>query len=183
MKRFILSCILVAISCGVARSQELALSSNLADCLKLATLNLGAEYALARHWSINTTIKYNPFRYASGEQTIQDKERSVSLSGRFWTWHFYSGWWVSAGAKYQEFSHTALQSQLTSEGDRLGVTAGLGYSYMLREHFNLDLGLAFWSGYEYYTTYSCPTCGRMIDRGGRSFFLPSELILALYYIF
>ena len=58
-----------------------------------------------------------------------------------------------------------------------------GYSYMLGPHFNLDLGLGVWGGYEVYSVYDCPTCGRHVADGARYFVRASDNILSLSYIF
>ena len=81
------------------------------------------------------------------------------------------------------YNSGGLSSPETSEGDRFGAGLGGGYTYMLGPHLNLDFGIGFWSGYESYTTYDCQTCGRKIASGQKFFFLPSELVLALTYIF
>lgn len=165
-----------------ANGQELALTTNIADYLNLGTMNIGAEYGIDRHWSVNAGLKYNPFTFGQ-DKGLRDKERSLAVGAKFWPWHIFSGWWLSSSAKYQEYNTANPRSPLTIEGDRLGATAGAGYTYMINEHLNLDIGASFWAGYEKRTTYSCPTCGYVVGRSERTFFLPSEVILALTYIF
>ncbi|MBQ5581863.1 MAG: DUF3575 domain-containing protein, partial [Bacteroidales bacterium] len=69
------------------------------------------------------------------------------------------------------------------EGDRFGAGLGVGYTHMLNAHLNLDIGAGFWSGYDIYTRYSCAYCGKVLDQGGKFFLLPSNILLALTYIF
>lgn len=176
-------CLAIASAACTAPAQELALSSNLLDYLSMGTLNIAAEYGVARHWTLGATAKYNPFSYSVGEGIAQSKQRSLQFGVRFWPWHIYSGWWLSAYARYQEYNTAGLSSPLSFEGDRLGASAGAGYSYMLSPHLNLDLGLSFWAGYDTYTSYSCPSCGNIVDQGQKLFFLPSEFLLSLSYIF
>ncbi len=167
-----------------AEAQEFSVSTNLADYADLGTLNLEASYGIARHWSLVAGVKYNPFTFnPDSDDTAQKRQRSVSGGARFWPWHIFSGWWLYGAVRYQEYNEGGLSSPLTSEGDRFGGSLGIGYTYMLSPKLNIDIGAGVWSGYDIYKTYSCPTCGRKIDEGRKYFILPSDIMLALSYIF
>lgn len=182
MKKILFAFVL-SFACFLAGARNFALSTNVLGYADLGTLNLEASYGVARHWSINAGLKYNPFSYGSGENSAARKQRSVSAGARYWPWHVYSGWWVSSEMRYQEYSHGGLSSPETSEGDRLGIGLGGGYSYMLTPHLNLDFGVSLWSGYDAYRTFDCRSCGRVVGSGERAFFLPGDIIFALTYIF
>ena len=165
------------------RAQDFALSANAADLANFGTFNLEASYAMAQHWSVNAGIKYNPFSFSRGDSTFQNRQRSLSAGTRYWPWHIYSGWWLSGAVRYQEYNSGGFSSPETSEGDRFGGSVGGGYTYMVAPHINLDFGLGIWAGYDIYRTYSCPTCGKVIGEGRKYFFLPSDILIALSYIF
>ncbi|MBO8479560.1 MAG: DUF3575 domain-containing protein [Bacteroidetes bacterium] len=169
--------------CQLLQAQNFALSTNVLGYADFGTLNIEASYGVSRHWTVAAGVRYNPFSFGSGEDTVRRKQRSLSAGTRYWPWHIFSGWWLSAELGYQEYNSGGLSSPKTSEGDRFGAGLGGGYTYMLGPHLNLDFGIGFWSGYESYTTYDCQTCGRKIASGQKFFFLPSELVLALTYIF
>ena len=166
-----------------AGAQELALSTNFVDYANSGTLNVEASYGVARHWSLDAGMKYNPFSFDEGEDMRMNKQRSYSAGARFWPWHIFSGWWMSAGLRYQEYNRGGYVSPVTSEGDRYGGGLGAGYTYMLSPHFNVELGAALWAGYDVYRTYSCQTCGNELENGGKYFILPGDIKLALSYIF
>lgn len=71
----------------------------------------------------------------------------------------------------------------TEEGDAFGAGVGVGYSVMLSDHVNMDVGAGLWGGYKRYTVYRCPSCGRIMDEGQKWFILPNEAILSLIYVF
>lgn len=169
--------------CHGLAAQNFALSTNVLGYADFGTLNMEASYGVARHWSLNAGLRYNPFTFGSGEQEVRRRQRSFSTGARYWPWHIYSGWWLSAEVRYQEYNSGGLVSPETSEGDRFGAGIGGGYTYMLAPHLNLDFGIGLWSGYDVYTTYDCPTCGRVTDSGGKFFILPADLIVALTYVF
>ena len=181
----ILACAILSLGIlTAARAQEAAVSTNVADYADLGTMNMGMSYALARHWTVDAVVKYNPFSYRMpDEAVVQRKQRLFGAGARFWPWHVYSGWWLSGRAQWQEFSQSLLRESIATEGDRVGAALAAGYSYMLSKHFNLEVGAGVWAGYTAYTQYACPRCGRIIGRGREGFILPSDVILALSYIF
>ncbi len=164
-------------------AQEFAVSTNFIDYAEFGTLNVEASYGVDRHWSLNAGAKYNPFTYSRGQEQVQRRQRSFSAGARYWPWHIYSGWWLSASVRYQEYNSGGIVSPVTSEGDRFGGGFGGGYTYMIAPYLNLDFGLGLWSGYDSFTMCACPTCGRKIDSGGKFFILPSDVLLALTFVF
>ncbi len=57
-----------------------------------------------------------------------------------------------------------------------------GYSIMLNEYWNLDLGFGGWGGWTNYVRYACPICGVRTDQGSKGFFVPDARI-AIQLIF
>lgn len=182
MKRTLIS-VLLALMPLCLQSQNLSVSTNLADYAMLGTVNAGASVSVARHWTVDASVKYNPFKYGSGNEVKQYRQRLVSAGARWWPWYVYSGWWISGKAQYQEFTKGGFVSEETSEGDRYGGNITAGYSYMVGKHLNMEFGLGMWGGYEKYTTYACPHCGAIVDEGEKYFILPSDIIVSLSYIF
>lgn len=182
MKKIILL-LLLSVQAWTVHSQDVALSTNFIDYASLGTLNLEASVGLAQHWSINAGVKYNPFNYETSDESVRLKQRQINAGARYWPWHVFSGWWMSALVGYQEYNEGGLISEQTSEGDRFGAGIGVGYTYMLNSHLNFDFGLGLWAGYDIYTTYSCGTCGKVLGEGGKFFLLPSNILLALTYLF
>lgn len=159
-------------------AQELSVSTNAADYADMGTLNLEMSYAFSRRWTAVLGARYNPFQFGDSFR----KQRTVDAGVRYWMWHFYSGWWFSAKARYQEYAEST-KGKSPVEGERLGASVGVGYSLMLSQHLNLDFGLGVWGGRDVYTAYSCPRCGRIVATGSEIFLLPSDIMLSLAFIF
>ena len=150
----------------------------------LGTINLHADYALAQHWTVGAEGRYNPFTFNGREDNqFQMRQRSIAAVGRWWPWHVYSGWWVAAKARVQEYNMGGIISQETEEGMRYGGGLSAGYAHMISDHFNLEMGLGFWAGMKEYTVYACPTCGQKLSEGVKSFILPGDLMISLSYVF
>ncbi len=168
---------------AVASAQEWSVSTNVAGLAELGTFNIEASYGVQQHWSVNAGARYNPFTFQSSRGQFQTKQRTISVGSRWWPWHIWSGWWVAAKTQYQEYNFGGIVSDRTEEGDKVGVSLGAGYTYMLHPHLNIEFGLAGWTGYKWYTVYACPRCGAITDSGAKAFVLPDEIILSLSYVF
>lgn len=165
-------------------AQELALSTNVLGYADFGTMNVEASYALSQHWSATAGVGYNPFSFTGKDGgQMQSRRQEYSLGARFWPWHIFSGWWLAGKMQYQEYNRGGIRSPETSEGDRVGAGLSAGYTYMLGAHFNVEMGIGLWGGYDRYTTYDCPVCGKVVASGGRSFVLPNDFLLSLIYVF
>lgn len=182
MNKLLIVILSLFFSAGLA-GQELAVSTNLIEYVNLGTMNIDASYGFARHWSAEAGVKYNPFSFGEGGDALQNRQRTFSAGARYWPWHIFSGWWVAGHVRYQEYNAGGLVSEETSEGDRFGSAVQAGYSYMISPHLNLNLGAGIWAGRDVYKVYACPSCGRVLDHGSKFFVLPSDIIVALAYIF
>lgn len=182
MKKSLLSIVLLFLPLA-GWAQDFAVSANLLELADFGTLNVEGSYAPARHWSLSASARYNPFAFGEGEQEILQRQQTYSAGARYWPWHIFAGWWMSAKMQYQEFCNGGIRSRRTSQGDRLGFGLGAGYTYMLSKHFNLEMGLGIWGGNERFTTYSCQRCGVIVDEGEKVFLLPNDMMLSLTYIF
>lgn len=183
MKRLLLFFACLCCSWSAIQAQEFAISSNVVDYADFGTLNIGAEYGLAQHWSVAAIMKYNPFSFKNGGEEMRRRQRTIAAGAKYWPWHVFSGWWVLPQVRYQEYNTGGLKTPVTTEGDRFGGGVSVGYTYMVSPHINIDVGAGVWAGYGSYTNYACPTCGQIVDKGFKGFIIPSDIILALSYIF
>lgn len=177
---------LLLLAAGSAAAQDLSVSTNVLGYVNLGTLNMDASLGFARHFSAEAGFRYNPFTFKGRQgvaDTMQSRQRTVSAGVRYWPWHIHSGWWLSGKAQYQEYNVGGLTEAETHEGDRYGAGVTGGYTYMVSPHFNVEFGLGIWTGYEKFTVYQCPTCGKIVDTGEKRFFLPNDALIGLVYVF
>ena len=95
----------------------------------------------------------------------------------------YSGWWLGGRAQWEEYNRGGIRTPETEEGDAWGAALSGGYSLMLHQNINLDLGIGLWGGYKRYTVYRCPTCGKVQEQGSKVFVMPSDLMVSLMFTF
>lgn len=182
--RTLLSIAILAFSSGELFAQRFSVGTNGVDWLTLGTANLEASIAVSQHYSIHVGAELNPWTFRKGDQEKQFQLRQMSYWGgaRWWPWHVYSGWWAGADLRYSVYNLGGVIKRDTEEGDAFGVGAYGGYSIMLNEWLNLDLGFGFWGGYKKYTSYACPVCGVRTDKGNKAFILPDARV-AIQFIF
>ena len=174
VKKFFILALVLRVSVGLAFSQtKVSVSTNFVDYIEGGTLNIDASVSMSRHWTIGSMMRYNPY-------SDTQKQRTILVGVKYWPWYVYSGWWLSSGAKYQEFSD---RGEYLKEGDRLGAMLWAGHSWMLNKHFNIDLGWGIWGGYETYLEYGCETCARIRSKGDAYFVRPDQFMLSVSYIF
>ena len=183
MKRIIILIASIIAAAAAASAQTAAISTNAVDCANFGTLNAEASAALSQHWTLNAAFRYNPWTFGSGDGVMQNRTRTVSAGARYWLWNVYSGWWFGARAQWEEYNRGGILSRETEEGDAYGAALSAGYSLMLHRSFNLDFGFGMWGGWKQYTTYRCPTCGKITDEGDRWFFTPSDVLISLLFTF
>ena len=184
----------MCISAAAATAQTWAVAVNAADAVELGTIGVEGSAAVGQHWSVHANAKVNPWTFGKvnkGDALFQEpnpdqkqnRKQVYAIGARWWPWNVYSGWWIGGKGQYQEFNYGGLLAETSREGDAFGAGFSGGYSLMLKEHWNLDFGLGFWTGWMKYTTYACPSCGKVVDEGQKWFILPNEAILSLVYIF
>lgn len=166
-------------------AQKASLSTDIMGYANFATMNLEAAYTLGRHWTLNAGVKYNPFTFNLGEgkEFARNRQQSYSVGTRYWPWNIFSGWWAAGKLRYQEYNIGGIVSDATREGERIGAVIAGGYAHMLGKHINIEFGIGLWGGMDYYTIYACPVCGPVEASGRKYFILPSDITVALSYIF
>lgn len=186
MRKMIVICMVAAVVIArPAEARKFVLSTNVLDYANFGTLNVEGGFGIARKWSLGVSAKYNPFVFNRGipGKQVQNKQQSYAAGVKYWPWHVWSGWWVAANLRYQEYNAGGIVSQKTEEGDRFGAGLSAGYSLMVHPHLNLDFGLGLWTGWSSFIRYSCPSCGTTETRGKKVFLLPDNILLSLVYVF
>ena len=185
MKHKIIITLLLAVLPVLGRAQNWSVSTNVLDYVSLGTMNAEVSAGVGRRVTIEASARVNPWTFHKGDPSrqMQNRHQTYALGMRYWPWHIYSGWWISADAQYQEYNRGGIISQKTEEGDAFGLSAGAGYSLMLHEKLNLDFGVTLWAGQKTFISYACPSCGRITDKGSKWFVTPNEIRVAIQYIF
>lgn len=167
-----------------ASAQKYSVGVDPVTAAAFGTLNIHGGVAVAKEVSLEAEVRYNPFSYKKKDGSqMQYKQQTYTAGVRWWPWYCYSGWFFGAAAQYQEYNRGGILSPLTEEGDAVGLAVSGGYMLMLSKHVNLEFGIGVWGGHKWYTAYSCPRCGRIVDEGRKWFVAPNDLSVAVVFVF
>lgn len=187
IRKYILLAFLLVCLPMVANAQRWTVSTNALSWAALGTINAEGSYSLNQNFSVNLGGAINPWTVSSPTGvTLQNKHFGGYMGIKYWPWHVYSEWWIGAKLQYRNFEHTGLLTRQLVTGDAIGGGLSAGYSFMLSNNLNLDLGAGFWGGQllkykKYQGTYPVET--ELEEQGARSFFFPDNMILSIIYIF
>lgn len=184
IKKLILP-IIILLSVGpTALAQRFSVGTNAVDLFTFATLEAEASVAVAQQFSLHVGAELNPWTWNANnpEKQLQVRQNSYWAGVRFWPWHVYSGWWVGVDGRYTVYNGGGVIKRDTEEGDAYGGGIYGGYSIMLTDMWNLDLGVGAWGGWKKYTSYACPKCGVITDQGQKAFIVP-DVRIAIQLIF
>lgn len=176
---------ILALATLPAAAQRFSLGIDGARVLSLGTLNADASVALSQRISLHAGAALNPWTFHAGDADRQAQLRQFSCWGglRWWPWHVYSGWWAGTDGAYLLYNAGGgILPRETEEGDAFAGRLLGGYSVMLSENWNLDIGVGVLGGWKQFTRYNCPSCGAIVDQGEKAFLLPDARV-ALQLIF
>lgn len=178
-KLYILTLALVGLLCsGQAKAQNMYVASNLLDYLNLGTIN--GEFGLSPwpKYTLYVRARYNPFTFELDKQ-FQNRVAGGALGAKYWFWYSNAGWFVNSHLGYSVYNTGGILDSYAYEGEALFLTAGGGYSLLLGERWNLDFALGVQGGYTSFTRYSCPRCGKVMEKGKKLFVAPSNVLVQL----
>lgn len=171
----------------VTNAQKWAISSNALSWASLGTINAECAYSLNQHFSLNAGVAYNPWDVFSPTNLVMKNNQLGGYVGaRYWPWHVYSEWWIGAKVQYKQFEQVGILTSNLVKGDAIGAGLSAGYSFMLGNHFNLDLGAGVWGGRIInYSKYKGNTTvdSKLLEQGSKGFVFLDNLILSIIYIF
>ena len=177
--------------CGTARSQDVALKTNL---LADATLspNLGLEFGLAPRWSLDLTGEFNGW-------TVNERKWKhwlVQPEARYWFCDHFAGHFLGLHAIGGQYNFGNIRngvsflgsdfSRLTDyryQGWAVGAGIAYGYSFILGRHWDLELEIGVGYMYTQFDKFECKDCGKKIDTSDHHYFGPTKAAVNLVYVF
>lgn len=205
VRSFILPLILCSAFHVNASAQNFALKTNLLYDAT-ATLNLGAEVGLAPKWTFDLSGNMH-FWNAWGEKRL--RHWLIQPEARYWFCERFNGHFLgfhALGGQYNfgnirnniswfpwgyntvtnKFGAGSLVPMTDHRFQGWGVGAGVayGYSFILGQHWNLELELGLGYIYTQYDVYQCKDCGKKIrEKDPYHYVGPTKAAVNLVYEF
>ncbi len=188
-----LTVLIVGLSSGRAFAQDIAVKTN-ALYLSTATPNLGVEVALGPKWTLDVSGGYNPWTFSDNRKwkhwLAQPEVRywlCEKMGGHFLGFHLHGGQY-NIGNLDTDFQLLGTDfSKLKDyryEGWLIGAGLAYGYTWMLDEHWNLEVEAGFGYSYTRNRKYQCVNCGSQVEKGKEHHYIgPTKAALNLVYVF
>ncbi len=154
-----------------------------------ATFNLGAEFRLARHWSLDLEAGLNPFDGKNDDGSYGKSLRHLRVHPelRYWFCETSHSHFVGLHIPYLLYNVSDIGmfglEGLRRQGWGAGAGISYGYSWLLSKHWNLEATLG--AGYLYLESekYPCADCGRSRGYEKKHYFGPTQAAVNLIYQF
>ena len=157
-----------------------------------ANVNIGAEYKVAKKWSIDFSADFNDWTIKGHKW----KHWFVQPEGRYWFCDAFAKHFVGfhgIGGQYNMGNLGTKISFLGSDFSKLkdhryqgwGLGAGISYGYALPLNRSWNLEFEIGVGYVYlkYDVFECQNCGKKTGNGHHNYVGPTKAALNLVYIF
>ena len=166
----ILILILLMSGCFILESyaQKVALKSNLLYDAT-ATMNLGLEFGLARKWTLDVPVNYNPWKPDNGRRL---RHWGIQPEIRYW---FCERWpdWSFVSGKMQQNRY---------QGHLYGAGFSVGHSWILKKRWSIEASLGLGYAYIVYEKYPCTTCGTKSKDTSKNYLGPTKASVSLIYV-
>ncbi len=185
-KGIVTALLLMCIS-HVAGAQNWAVSTNALGWLSLGTINAEGSVSVHKHITLNAGFTANPWQMNTPTYVnLRNRQYGGYFGAKYWPWHVYSEWWVGAKVQYKNFEQLGLMSPNLMQGDAVGAGLSGGYTFLISNHFNIDIGMGLWGGrLVRYREFDGPLelQSKLIDVGPRNFVFLDNVMISLVYIF
>lgn len=170
-------------------AQTMALKTN-ALYWATTTPNLAFETRIAKKWTADLSIGYNPFTLSKSDNK-KLKHVAVQPEFRYWLCAPYSGHFIGGHLLYSHYNAGGIDLPFgifpelkdhRFQGDLAAIGVLYGYSWMLpgnRWSIEAVLGLGY--GITWYDKYACEVCGDKLGRETKHLFMPTKIALSLVY--
>ena len=167
-----------------ARAQKFSIQTNLVDWALMATFNAEASVSFTQHFSLVAGAKFNPWEFSrDNKPAVTLKQTTAYVGFRYWPWYVNSGFWVGSKLQFQEFHMSGLFGRTIDATGGHGIGLSAGYSIMLNESLNLDLGVGGWGGrFQSWMDSASPNESEP-RAGSKLFFYPDAISVSFVYVF
>ena len=154
-----------------------------------STINLGAEFGVARKWTIDISGSLNPWKFKDYKKF---RIWMAQPEARYWFCEKFNGHFVGFHAMGGQFNVGNIKlpfgilSELKenqNEGWYVGAGLVYGYQWVLSRHWNFEAAIGL--GYDYikYDKYKCGECGAKEGIFHTNYVGVTKLAVSAIYLF
>lgn len=171
-----------------AQAPRLGIKTNL-PYWATVTPNLGAEFRLARHWTVEAEVGLNPWKNTrdDGSHGKELRHLRVHPELRYWFCEAWYKHFIGIHAPWVVYNFSDI-SWLNADNRRLqgrayGVGLSYGYAFPLSKHWNMEATVGGGWLHLKHDVYPCTSCGSVREKVRKNYFGLTQAGLNLTYIF
>ena len=170
-----------------SHAQKVALKSNLLYDVT-TTLNLGLEIGLARKWTLDVPVNYNPWKPEDGKRL---RHWGIQPEVRYWFCERFNRTFIGLHGHYADFyvggwpdwSFISTNMQKNRyQGYLYGAGFSVGHSWILKKRWSVEASLGLGYAHIVYEKYPCATCGTKSKDTSKNYFGPTKASVSLIYV-
>ena len=169
-----------------SKAQKIAVKSNLLYDAT-TTMNLGLEVALARKWTLDIPVNYNPVKF----DDTRLKHWGIQPELRYWFCESFNRTFIGLHAHYADFNVggwpdwpfvSENMQNMRYQGRLYGGGISIGHSWILRKRWSIEASLGLGYARIVYEKYPCSTCGTKLKDTGKNYLGPTKASVSLIYV-
>lgn len=188
MKKLILGIFLAVCWCtGTLHAQDIAAKTNLLYWAT-STPNLGFEFGLGKHTTLELAGGYNPWTFDKGSNK-KIKHWLVMPEFRYWLCERFNGHFFGIHSGYTYYNVAGVRIPFKGKGTKdhryqgwaTGAGISYGYSWLIGKRWNIEATIGLGYVYTNYDRYECATCGDFKGSADKHYFGPTKAGVSLIY--
>lgn len=187
ISRKLLGILLLALVSMAASAQHTAVKTNVLYWAT-ATPNIALETRMARKWTAELSVGYNPFTFSDNKKL---KHIAIQPEARYWLCSPYEGHFFGMHLIYSHYNAGGIDvpfglfsnlKRYRFQGDLGAAGIGYGYSWMLPgNHWSIEAEIGVGVGVTRYDKYECATCGSKVGSDTKTMLMPTKAAVSLIY--
>lgn len=181
--RFLVCLIFLSVTL-IGKAQTVAVKSNiLYDAT--ATVNLGAEVAFNKHWSLDVSGNYNGWDIVSDKSW---KHWMVQPEARYWLHEKFNGHYFGVHGIYIDYDIdnsnfiSVMKKKFSYDGNGYGGGISYGYQLYLSPHWNIEFSAGVGFVHFEYDKSAYPADEEPAYKYRNNYFGPTKLGVSIVYI-
>jgi hypothetical protein len=153
-----------------------------------ATINLGVEFLLNKHLTLDISGGWNPFIYSNNKKFAH---YMVQPTLRYWIQEPFNGHFIGASLIYSNFNVAGIDLPFNImpalanhrfRGDAYGASFQYGHQWLLSPRWGIETTLNVGYMYLDYQKFECGWCGELIGNEKKHYLGPTNASISLIYI-
>lgn len=172
----------------MAKAQTVAIKSNLLYDAT-TTMNLGLEFGLARKWTFEIPVNYNPWKFEDGTRF---RHLGVQPEVRYWFCERFNRSFIGLHGHYANFNVGGLpdwsfisgnMQNSRYQGNLYGGGISIGYSWIIKKRWSIEASIGVGYAHIVYDKFPCAECGTKIETNSHKNYVgPTKAGISIVYI-